>query len=75
MVEILKRGTPPKEKSYEAYCRTCSSHLRFKVSETKFVCDRRDGDYRVLQCPVCQSDITIATSLLLKMDALNATTE
>lgn len=59
-MEILKKGTPPAEKEYEATCRNCGTEVRFKQHEGKVVYDQRDGDYITVKCSVCSRDINKA---------------
>ena len=53
MVEIIKRGTLPDEKTYETECRHCRTFFRFERREAHFVTDQREGDAVTIACPVC----------------------
>lgn len=59
-MEILKRGTKPSEKQYEATCRNCATHVRFVAAEAVRKSDQRDGDYLAIECPVCNQSMYIA---------------
>lgn len=56
-MEIIKKGTPPEEKIYEAECSKCKSVLRFKQSEGKITYDQRDGNLITVKCPVCGESV------------------
>jgi len=56
-MEIIKQGTPPSEKVYEAECRKCKSVFRFKQLEGKITYDQRDGDFITVKCPVCGESV------------------
>lgn len=56
-IEILERGTPPGEKSYEATCAGCQSKLKFLRGDGMLTNDWRDGDYLTVICPVCNSPV------------------
>jgi len=57
MVEIIKEGKKPSDKSYEAKCRECETTFRFKRSEAGYVSDQRDGDALVIACPLCNARV------------------
>jgi DNA-directed RNA polymerase subunit RPC12/RpoP len=56
-MEILIRGTSPKEKTYDGTCLTCRTTVRFLAVEGKVTRDQRDGDYISVVCPVCGGKI------------------
>lgn len=59
-IEILRRGIPPQEVHYLADCSTCRSSLRFLRKDARYQADQRDGDYPVIECPVCSAQVTKA---------------
>ena len=65
-MEILKRGIPPKERTYDITCRNCASELRFVRDEATLVVDTRDGNYYQIACPVCQENITMFANFLMR---------
>jgi hypothetical protein len=57
-MEIIERGTPPEERSYEATCRMCNSIIKVKQSE----CEKHgscNAKYLLFQCPVCMNSVSI----------------
>lgn len=58
-MEILKRGTPPPERVYEAVCRVCETEFRFQRSEGKVEYDQRDGNFIQICCPVCGQPVAL----------------
>lgn len=58
-MEILKRGTPPKERTHQATCRACGTEFRFRESEGRVTHDQRDGDFIQIDCPVCAATVTV----------------
>jgi len=54
---IIKRGTIPAERIYEATCRVCNTEVSFLQKEAKINYDQRDGNYLTIKCPVCESVI------------------
>ncbi len=59
-MHIIKRGTPPQEREYEATCRNCRTEVRFQQSEGTVTYDQRDGDFVTVKCPVCGQPIHTA---------------
>ena len=57
-MQIIKRGQVPEEKELEATCLRCTTVIRFRAGEAKYVDDQRDGDFYQIECPVCKSLIT-----------------
>lgn len=60
MVDVLRRGELPEEKIKIVTCTDCKSELRFKISEAKIVSDPRDGNFYVIDCPICSSQVAKA---------------
>jgi hypothetical protein len=52
-VEILKRGTPPAERTFRGTCYECKSEVRAKAGEIQVVHEDRDGEFGRGGCPVC----------------------
>lgn len=52
-MEIVKKGSLPSERMYEASCNHCGTVMRFKQSEGKVTHDQRDGSTVSVACPVC----------------------
>ena len=52
-VNIIKRGTPPREKIYAITCYKCKSEFTFQSDDATYNSDQRDGDYFSIYCPVC----------------------
>lgn len=50
-MKIITRGTPLRQKSYQATCRKCGCVFQFQREEAKYVSDQRDGDALVIKCP------------------------
>jgi RNase P subunit RPR2 len=60
MIEVLRKGEKPEDRTYSAACGNCKSLLRFKRSEAEYVSDQRDGDAVTIECPVCKSKVFVA---------------
>lgn len=58
-IKVLKQGTPPEEKVYQATCQRCGSELEFQQKDGRYVSDQRDGDAIVVKCPVCNSEVWV----------------
>lgn len=56
-MEILARGNPPSEPTYDATCEDCETVVRFKESEG-VIDDSPDGVYISVVCPVCRKTIS-----------------
>lgn len=56
-MEILKRGTLPEDKTYEATCDFCKTEVRFKRVEAKSVPNTRNENILEIECPVCHRKI------------------
>lgn len=52
-IEVVKRGTPPKEKPFRVVCGHCYSTLKFLESDAQKYDDGRCGTYYQIDCPVC----------------------
>ena len=63
VIEILKRGTPPQDKLATVNCGRCKSTLRLARRDGELILDQREGDAVKIACPVCQSEIWVATGL------------
>lgn len=57
-IEIVRRGKPKEEKEYQAGCRYCGTIIKFKRGDAKYQSDQREGDYLVVDCPICTRQIT-----------------
>ena len=62
-MKIVSRGIPPELQQYTATCSNCHSVLEFQKSEARAVSDRNELVY-VLNCPVCNKEIWIASQAL-----------
>lgn len=58
-MEIIYRGTNPKDKEITAKCYICETVVRFKPTEGTIhrATDQRDTDSVTVICPVCDSII------------------
>jgi hypothetical protein len=52
-MEILHKGEHPKLRMYQHTCRRCSTVFKYKEYEAKLMPDFRNGDYLLIDCPVC----------------------
>lgn len=60
MVEIIIRGTPPSEKSYQVECKNCKSTLKVQHKELTYQHDPRPGEGGYyFECPVCNKNVWI----------------
>lgn len=50
MVEIIRKGTPYDERTFEIECVSCKALLHYKGSETKL---HSSGVFSTIQCPEC----------------------
>lgn len=57
MVDILKRGKPPAERTYTVPCSKCHSVLRAKKAECRGSPDQRDAGHLIFDCPVCDGEV------------------
>lgn len=57
-INIIKRGTPPAEKIYEARCINCNTEFTFQEADARKTFDQRDGNFWQLGCPVCGHTVT-----------------
>lgn len=62
-MNIIKRGTRREDKEYRATCDACGTIFELKASEARFIPDSRDGNYYEIECPVCNTLVTIAQDL------------
>lgn len=53
MVEIIKHGQNPLDKSYDFKCTYCGCEFRAKIKECKSSTDQRDGNSINIDCPEC----------------------
>lgn len=56
-MEILFKGTLPKDRDVEGTCYTCKTRVRFKVGEGTITSNQRDGTFVTVACPVCTNPI------------------
>ena len=56
MIEIIKKGISPSERTYVGTCMGCTTVVRFKEGEATLTFDRNDTLYFVT-CPVCNGQI------------------
>jgi hypothetical protein len=64
-MEIIKKGTLPSERVYEAKCNHCSTEVRFKRGEAK--CEtHRNEEYVMVECPVCKHTISVDGGAYIK---------
>lgn len=54
-MQIVKRGTPPEDRTYALECNRCETEFKFKQSEGERVSDYREEDFVRIACPVCSS--------------------
>lgn len=52
-MNIIKVGTPPKNKKFKVICYKCETIFEFEEHEGKITRDQRDGDYIGISCPLC----------------------
>jgi hypothetical protein len=65
-MEILHRGTPPSEREFIGGCGNCNTRVKFTQSEGTVSYDQRDGDFISVECPVCQSTITVGIGQFIR---------
>lgn len=56
MIEVIRRGRLPTERSCRGTCAYCHEVVKFLVSDAMVVSDR-DGTAYVVKCPTCQNNI------------------
>lgn len=61
-MKVLKRGTAPADKTYEAECRNCKTEIEFQRHEGVVTPGDRPGEKAMVmvKCPICRSDIYVA---------------
>lgn len=59
MIEILKKGTLPKDKVYIIECDYCTTSFKFNREDARYNSDQRDGDFLSILCPLCEGYCTI----------------
>jgi len=59
-MKILERGQIPNEQLYEIRCTKCRTLFQFQQQEAKYHSDQRDGDYLMIDCPVCKEPASTA---------------
>lgn len=52
-VKIIEVGKKPEEEYYLHICSNCGTKFSFSRRDASFVTDFRNGDYLVINCPVC----------------------
>jgi len=57
-MEIIRRGSLPEDKQYKSTCNNCDTLFSFTRGEARHIDDQRDGDYLVINCPVCHQPVT-----------------
>lgn len=57
-MKILERGTKPTNKVYTVRCTHCRTKFEFARHEGKVIYDQREGDFIMIACPVCWSQVT-----------------
>lgn len=73
-MKVISRGMPPELQEYTATCGKCRSVLEFHKHEATVKVDRNETVY-VLNCPVCQNDIWIASQALRPVQILRSIQE
>jgi|AGTN01.3.fsa_nt_gi hypothetical protein len=61
-MEIIRRGTPPQDRTHEGTCKTCGTVVRFKEYEAVQHSDRRGGTSLTVTCPVCKGLVSVCLS-------------
>lgn len=56
-MRIIKRGTIPEEREYQAKCKHCNTLFAFKLSETSYKWARNIMSTTV-KCPLCGQYVT-----------------
>lgn len=56
-MKIIRQGSLPENRVYRATCRRCDTEIEFARHEATYVPDQRDGDYLVITCPTCMTQI------------------
>ena len=56
-MRIIERGEIPSERVHEVRCSNCYSKIEFQEHEAKKTYDQRDGNYMIIECPVCNDKI------------------
>lgn len=57
-MDIIKKGSLPSERVYEATCNHCKTEVRFKRGEAK--CEtHRNEEYVMVECPLCKHTISV----------------
>ena len=59
MVEVLKRGVPPAERTVDCLCTNCESELRFFKSEAVEKGNPQKGVWLEISCPVCGATLEV----------------
>lgn len=57
-MKIIQKGVDPATQPIMATCNNCKTTVEFLPSEATYRSDQRDGDYYLLDCPVCNRAIT-----------------
>lgn len=58
-VVITKRGQLPEKKRYHGKCHYCKTEIDFLAEDATVRYDQRDGNYLMVECPVCVKPITV----------------
>lgn len=58
-MKVLRQGIIPGDIKHYAVCNHCKSVLEFQRKEAKMTHDQREGDYMVINCPVCATRVTV----------------
>jgi RNase P subunit RPR2 len=73
-MKVVSRGIPPELQQYTTTCSNCRSVLEFQKNEARVMSDRNETVY-VLNCPVCNEEIWIASQALRPVQILRSTQE
>ena len=71
-MDIIKLGSLPGEHEYEGKCYHCSTEVRFKRSESSYVCHRNE-EYVQVDCPLCKRVISVDYGAYIKQTATELT--
>lgn len=64
-MEVIKQGSLPSERVYEAKCNHCGTEVRFKRGEAK--CEtHRNEEYVMVECPLCKHTISVDGGAYIK---------
>lgn len=68
-MEVVERGTAPKERTFRGTCHACKSTMEAKAAELKVEhgCQRDPGDFAHAACPVCGADFVLYPKPVVKM--------